>query len=383
MRTSLRLASLALLALVLAAAADPPADNGIVAALQPYVDRHELAGAVTLVANHEKVLSIDCAGWADIEKQLPMKPDSLFWIASQSKSMTCAAVMMLVDEGKLSLDDPVEKYLPEFKGQQVAEKGADGKITLVDPVHPITLRNVMSHTSGLPFATPFEHPTLDQRPLSERAASYGKAHLDFQPDSKYSYSNAGINTAARVLEVITGQKYEDFIQTRLFDPLGMKDTTFWPTEEQVARIAHSYTPNKAKDNLAPINIGQLRYPLTDHATRWPMPAGGLFATATDVAHFCQMLLNKGILDGKRVLSEAAVAEMTKRQTLPITKASYGFGLGVGGENFGHGGAESTNMDVNVKHDFIWVWMVQHAGYPGKGGDAQGAGQRAAWKAYAK
>ena len=242
-----------------------------------------------------------------------MRTDALFWIASQSKPMTATALMMLVDEGKVNVDDPVEKYLPEFKGQWVKAEQDTEHVLLKKPAHPITVKNVLSHTSGLPFSSPLEQPTLDLLPLAARVRSYAMLPLEFEPDSKYQYSNAGINTAGRIIEVVSGMPYAQFLDQRLFQPLGMKDTTFWPNPEQVRRLAKSYKPNAAKTDLEETTITQLRYPLTDR-TREPMPAGGLFSTAADVARFCQMILNGGVLNGKRYLSEAAVKQMTSRQT---------------------------------------------------------------------
>ena len=211
----------------------------IAEALQPYVERQELAGAVMLVADREHVIYEDTVGWADIDGQRPMAANSMFWIASQSKPITAAAFMMLVDEGKVRLDDPVENYLPEFRGQMVLVEADKEHRLLKRPRHPITVREVLSHTSGLPFQSALEEPTLDLYPLAARVRSYAMTPLEFEPGTKYQYSNAGINTAARILEVVSGMAYEQFLHERLFDPLSMKDTTFWPNEEQVRRIAKS------------------------------------------------------------------------------------------------------------------------------------------------
>ena len=291
--------------------------------------------------------------------------------------MTAAALMMLVDEGKVDVDDPVEKYLPEFRGQMVvAEKDAD-HVLLRKPKHPITVTNVLTHTSGLPFQSALEGPALDQFPLSARVRSYAMTPLEFEPDSRYQYSNAGINTAARIIEVVAGMPYERFLDERLFQPLGMEDTTFWPSEAQAARIAKSYKPGPNNKGLEETTIGQLQYPLTDRSERFPMPAGGLFSTAHDVARFYQMLLNGGQFDGKRLLSEAAVKQMTSRQTPPGLKESYGFGIAAGPGHFGHGGAYSTNTWADTRRGLILVWLVQHAGFPGEGGKAQDAFKKAA------
>jgi CubicO group peptidase (beta-lactamase class C family) len=332
------------------------------ATLQPFIDQQHTAGAVTLVANREKVLDVSVVGLADLQNQRLMAADSLFWIASMSKPITAAAFMMLVDEGKVSLDDPVEKYLPEFRGIKVQAESDDQHTVWVKTTHPITLRNVLSHTSGLGFKSAMEQPTLDALPLRLAVLSYAMGPLLFQPDTKYQYSNAGINTAARVIEVITGQSYEAFMDERLFRPLGMKDTTFWPSESQVSRVAKSYKPSADKSSLEEMEVEQLQYPLFDRAKRFPMPAGGLFSTASDVAVFCQMLLNQGAWKGKRYLSEHAIQALSSRQT-GEGLASYGLGFSVGNDgSFGHGGAHSTNLTLYPKEGLITVFMIQNAGW---------------------
>lgn len=348
--------------------------------LQPYIDRHEVAGAVALTASKDKTLAIDTAGHADIAAKKPLKTDAVFWIASQSKAITAAAVMILVDEGKVKLDDPVEKHLPEFKGQMVIAEKDENHVLLRKPAHPITIRECLSHTSGLPFKSAIEEPTLDMLALATAVKSHAAAPLVFEPGTKYQYSNAGINTAGRIIEVVAGQPFENFLDQRLLKPLGMKDTTFWPNDEQASRLAKSYKPNAAKDGLEETTISQLKHPLQDRA-RQPMPGGGLFSTASDVARFCQMLLNRGEHDGKRILTEAAVRELTSRQTNPALKESYGLGLQVTDTGFGHGGAMATNMTVNTKLGLVTVFLVQHAGFPGKGKEAQGAFRAAAEKAF--
>ncbi len=351
--------------------------------LQPFVAKHELAGAVSLVADRDNILSIETVGFADIDARIAMKPDSVFWIASQSKGMTAVAVLMLVDEGKITLDDPVEKYLPEFRGQMVVAERDNDHVSLRKPSHPITIREVLSHVSGLPFKSAVEEPTLDGLPLAKAVRSYAITPLESEPGTHYQYSNAGINTAARVLEVVSGTKYEDFMQQRLFDPLGMKDTTFWPSEEQVSRLAKSYRPNETKDDLVEFGLGQLTLPLTERCGRFPMPAGGLFSTASDTAIFCQMLLRGGELGGKRYLSELSMAELTKRQTPESVKDSYSLGFAVGSDWFGHGGAHATNMEIHSGKGLVTVWMVQHGGYPGDGKNAHGAFKSWAYQKFEK
>lgn len=358
---------------VLPAQTTQPAAPGIAAQLQPFVDSNVIAGAVTLIAGRDKVLDVTAVGFMDLAAKKPMRADCMFWIASQSKPITATALMILVDEGKVNVDDPVEKYLPEFKGQTVAVgKDAGGPI-LKAPVHPITVKNVLSHTSGLPFKSDLEQPTLDLFPLAQRVKSYAAAPLMFQPDSNYAYSNAGINTAGRIIEVVSGMKYEEFLSKRIFEPLGMKDTTFWPNQEQLARLARAY--KSVKGGLEECPVTQLKYPLDD-PNRQPMPAGGLFSTASDLCIFYQMLANGGQLGGKRIVSEQAVKQMTSRQTGEL-KSAYGFGFTVGGGIFGHGGAYGTNSSYNPTYGLIMIYLVQHGGGKDDSGKAQQAFHKAA------
>jgi CubicO group peptidase (beta-lactamase class C family) len=335
--------------------------------IQPFVDKGWVAGAVMLVANREHVLSIEAVGFADLASRRPMRPNTLFWVASQTKSLTATALMMLVDEGKLRLDDPVEAYLPEFGGQWMCvERDADHML-LRKPPHPITVRNILSHTSGLPHVLPQENPARDVLSLCEAVRGYAMTPLQFEPDTRYQYSNAGINTAGRIVEVVSGMEYEEFLKQRLLTPLGMKDTTFRPGKKQIARLAKSYKPNADGTALEETLISQLRYPL-DERGRQAVPAGGLFSTANDIARFCQMILNDGVLDGTRYLSETAVQQMTTRQTASAIAESYGLGWSVGEGWVGHGGAQNTHMAISRAHGLVLVYLTQHAGFLGDGGN---------------
>jgi CubicO group peptidase (beta-lactamase class C family) len=382
----------ALLATVLLAglplsAAEPT--KSIASALQPFVDSHTLAGAVTLVASKEKILSLEAVGWADIAASRPMKTDALFWIASQSKPVTATALMMLADEGKVNVDDPVEKYLPEFKGQWLAVEQDKEQVLLKKPASSITVKDILSHTSGLPFSSRLERKgdalKIDRLSLREAVFSYALTPLNFEPGTKYDYSNAGINTAGRIIEVVSGTPYEEFMARRLFKPLGMTDTTLWPSQKQIRRLAKSYKPNADKNGLEETPIDQLSYPLTD-PKRGPSPAGGFFSTATDLSIFCRMILNGGVYRGKRYLSEAAVKQMTSTQTRDLPQA-YGFGWATDkkpGSSFGHGGAYSTNMQIDPQRQLITIFMVQHAGYPGTdGGRIQPTFTKAAVEVFGK
>jgi CubicO group peptidase (beta-lactamase class C family) len=359
-----------------------PSSAEVRTALQPFVNSHTLAGAVTLVADSERTLSLDAVGFADIAAGKPMATDALFWIASQSKPITAAAFMTLVDEGKAALDDPVEKFLPEFRDQWLTVEEDRHHRLLRRPSRPIRIRDILSHTSGMPFSSALEQPTLDLLPLQVAALSYAMTPLQFEPGTRYQYSNAGINTAGRIIEVVSGITYEEFLELRLFRPLGMKDTTFRPNESQLARLAKSYRPGRNQSDLEETIVTQLKYPLSDR-TRQPMPAGGLFSTAQDLQRFCQMILGGGVFQGKRLLSKTAVAELTRKQTPEAIKEPYGLGWATGGGTFGHGGAYATNMTIDPGRGLIYVFLVQHAGFPGNGGTSFETFKNAAEKQFGK
>jgi CubicO group peptidase (beta-lactamase class C family) len=327
--------------------------------LQPLIDNHTIAGAVTLVADKDRIVYVKPAGYRDLATKAAMPVNAMFWIASTSKPMTVTVFMMLVDEGKVSLNDPVEKYLPEFHGQMV--KGSKESSQLAPASHPILVREILSHTSGLPFKSAAQPGALDTLSLKDQVLSFAAEPLMFQPGTSWSYSNEGIDTAARIIEVITGMPYEKFMQQRLFWPLGMKDTTFWPDDEQIARIAGNYKLDPATKDLAKAPISQLTYPLDDHQHRFPMPAGGLFSTAADVSTFCRMILNGGVLNGVRYISPASLHAMTTVQNGGKTGTDYGFGWGISKNGFGHGGANKNAMEINTETGRIFIFMVQQDG----------------------
>lgn len=365
--------------------AESTQEKSLAAVLQPFVDSNTLAGAVMLVASKDKILSLETVGYADIAAKQPMKPDTLFWIASMSKPLTGAALMILVDEGKVNVEDPVEKYLPEFKGQMLAVEQDKDHVLLKNPSRPIAVKDVLSHTSGLPFMSRIEKGKIDVYTLKESVLSYALTPLKFEPGSKWDYSNAGINTAGRIIEVVSGMPYEEFMEKRLFKPLGMKDTTFWPSESKLKHLAKVYKPNAAKNGLEETQISQFTYPLDDRK-RGPCPGGGYFSTAKDVSIFCRMLLNGGEFDGKRYLSEAVLKQMTSKQTGALDNG-YGFGFSVEkapGTGFGHGGALATDMWIDPQRGLVMIYLVQHAGYGGPdGGKILSTFKKAAIEAFAK
>lgn len=344
---------------------------GVADMLRPYVERHELAGAVTSIVSKDGFLSLEAVGYADIAAKISMQTDTIFWIASMSKPITATAVMMLVEEGKIRLDDPVSKYIPQFAPAIMSVTPDGSSIQIGYPQNPITVRSLLNHTSGMPFVSHIERPTFDLYPLATRVQSYSFELLSFEPGSDFQYSNAGINTAGRIIEAVSGMRYEEFLKKRLFGPLGMIDTVFWLTEAQAQRLAKSYKRNVSSATLEETPITQLRYPLTDHMRRYPIPAGGLFSTASDLGKFCQMLLNGGSLAGKRFLSTQAIGEMTRNQLDPArqpsavaqAKIGHGYGLGwvtdVSGA-YSHSGAYATYLSVDSKRGLASIWLVQHA-----------------------
>ena len=381
-------------------AKNPPAAKGVVApALQRFVDDHTIAGAVTLVVGKDKIVSLETVGVRDLKSGKPMPKDAMFWIASMTKPMTAMALMMLVEEGKLSIDDPVEKHLPEFKGQMLAvEKTAD-KVVLQKPARPITVKDLLTHSSGLVSKSPLEIEALDTLTLREAVYSYALSPLQYEPGSKWSYCNPGINTLGRLIEVISGKGYAEFMQERLFTPLSMRDTTFWPSAAQLARLATSYKPTPDGKALEETTIKYLTPPLSDRK-RMPLAAGGIFSCATDLAKIYQMVLNGGILDGKRYLKEETLKTMTTSQ-LGDMKVSFADGMAMGlgfhivstptgvtealsPGSFGHGGAYGTQAWIDPTRGLAIVLLIQRAGLPNSDrSDMRAVLQKTAVEAFGK
>jgi CubicO group peptidase (beta-lactamase class C family) len=349
--------------------------------LQAFVDNHTISGTVVLVASKERVLDLEAVGFSDLAAKAPMRTDALFWVASMSKPMTATAVMMLVDERKADLDAAVETYLPEFRGQRV-EIRREGDLLTTGPVeHPATVRQILSHTAGLPFMSAVERK-IDGHTLAEASISYGMTVLPNPPGKVYAYSNAGINSAGRLLEVISGKPYERFMEERLFKTLGMGDTVLRPSGGRLKRVAKSYKPDASGKGLQEIPVDQLTYPI-ENPGRGPSPAGGYFSTASDMGRFGRMILNGGQLDGRRYLSEASVRTMTSTQTgklIDKENGHNGYGLGWSTTHefegglpgplpgaCGHGGAYATQLWVDPQQGLVTVFMVQNAGFPGTEG----------------
>lgn len=345
-----------------AAESPPPASPEVTQAMQPYMDGYKLAGVVAIVADRTgRIHYRNLMGYADVEAKKPISEDNVFWIASMSKMFVGASIMMLVDKGKVSLDDPVTKYIPQLdKWMVVVEKDAD-HVLLKPPVRPVTIRHVLSHTSGLAGSSELQKITgSDSTPIKFRALSSVTGPLQWQPGDKYQYGNQGMNIAARIVEVVSGMPYEEFLQKRFFDPLGMSETTFWPSEAQVARLAGAYGPNKEKTGYAPGGLGFLTKPLSDRVHRYPEAAGGLFSTTHDILRYGLMLANDGELDGRRYLTHAAMEELRKEQT-GATHVNYSLGYHLRNGMFGHDGAYGTDLSVNPKTGMVAVFMVQCSG----------------------
>src|SRR5262245_31440416 len=344
----------------------PPAISGIGERMGRFVHDREIAGAVTLVATPDRIVHLDATGKADIASDRPIRPDTIFWIASMTKPITATAVLMMQEEGKLSVDDPVEKYLPEF-GQL---KTADGKPARV------TIRHLLTHTSGMGEISPDEARGI--KDLAGVVAPYVAKPVRFEPGTKWVYCQSGINTAARIVEVVSGMTFDEFAEKRLFGPLGMKDTTFYLTKDQLPRLAHSYRRTE-KGELAATEIFFLNGMLPTSRDRFPAANGGLFSTAKDYARFCQMILNGGKSGGTSYLSPKSIELMSTIQTGDLKTGftpGNGWGLGwcvvrepqgvtamLSPGSFGHGGAYGTQAWIDPVKRRAYILMVQRANFP--------------------
>jgi CubicO group peptidase (beta-lactamase class C family) len=344
----------------------PTADAGIRAAMQDFIKAGEIAGAVTLIATPESVLHFDAAGHADIASGREMKHDTIFWIASMTKPVTGVAVMMLQEAGKLALEDPVEKHLPEFKGI----KTPDGKAA------QLTIRSLLTHTSGMAEISPDE--ARQCRTLADAVAFYVRRPLAFEPGAKWQYCQSSINTAARIVEVVSGESFPDFLEKRLFKPLGMEDTTFYLSERQLQRLATSYRRTKNGELESSENFFLMGLSPASRE-RFPAANGGLFSTAADYARFCQMVARGGEFAGRRYLTRESVKLMTSVQTGDLkTGFTEGNGWGIGWcvvrepqgvtamlspGTYGHGGAYGTQAWIDPQSERIYVLMVQRANFP--------------------
>ena len=356
--------------------------------VQRDIDDKRIAGAVTLVVRHGKVAWFKAQGMADREAPKPMPNDAIFRICSMTKPITSVAVMMLYEEGKFLLDDPVSKYLLEFKEPKVLVKPATGKPYTIPATKEITIRDLLRHTSGLTYQW-----NDDLGPLYEKAnVASGLLPYDgtigdsvkqlaalpllFNPGDKFEYS-LGVDVLGRLVEVVSGKPLDEFFRTRIFEPLGMNDTYFFPPENKLARLATAYTyyPDKGLNRFpdAPIREGSFVYS-ADYPSRGPKKlfsgGAGLVSTAMDYARFCQMMLDDGKVGSARILSRKSVELMTHDQLGKISP-DMGFGLGFGVDgvkaplpelgsvgSYNWGGFFYTGFSIDPKEQMIVIFMAQ-------------------------
>jgi CubicO group peptidase (beta-lactamase class C family) len=360
----------------------------IAVAVQRSIDDKRIAGAVTLVARRGHVAWLRAQGMMDREAGKPMQTDSLFRICSMTKAITTLAVMMLYEEGRFLLDDPVSKYIPEFKNPKVLVKPASGKPYTIPATKEITIRNLLTHTSGLTYPW---NPDLGQI-YADANVAHGLLAYDgtigdnvkrlaglpllFNPGERWEYS-LGIDVAGYLVEVVSGKKLDEFLRTRIFEPLGMSDTYFYPPENKLNRLAAAYTwyPDKGLSRFpdAPIAEGTFSYP-ADYPFRGPKKlfagGAGLCSTAMDYARFCQLMLDGGKAGSTRLIGRKTAELMTHDQlgkAFPDQSFGLGFGidgvktplaeLGSSGE-YNWGGFFYTAFVIDPKEQMITVFMAQ-------------------------
>jgi len=354
---------------------DPELLARVPARVKAFVEKGTIPVAVTLVQRHGALASLEAVGYQDLESKQPMKTDTIFRIASMTKPFTAVGIMILMEEGRVSLGDAVEKYLPDFKNMWVIEsrdgdKNGDTKRTLRRPSRPVTLRDLLTHTSGM-YGMPPE--TLDEaiarktRTLADVVTLASQKPLDFDPGTKWQYSNLGIATLGRIIEVVADQPYEKFIESRIFLPLGMKDSFFFLPADRQHRLATVYVLDKGK-------LKKADWDFSGNGAKYPFPEGGMYSTALDLASFYQMMLNGGSYNGKRILSRATAEMMTEVHTGEL-QAGHSPGMGYGLAwavvrtadgtlpltsigAYGHGGAFGTYGWVDPKKDLVGVFLVQ-------------------------
>lgn len=356
-------------------------------ATQRYVDSGKVAGTVSLVARRGQVVHFERRGWMNIASNKPMELDAIFRIYSMSKPIVSTAAMMLFEENRFGLSDPLSAYLPAFKEMQVIDHLEGGKAYLVDARREITIRDLFTHTSGISYGfdnTDYldklyqkklwhKRETNPDVTLAEMVDAVAKLPLRFHPGSAYHYSFA-IDVLGRLIEVLSGEPLDRFLQERIFEPLGMTDTAFWVPPEKASRLASVYGPDEK-------NKGQLKDIDPHEKSVYTRPVkffsggGGLVSTASDYLRFCQMLLNKGKLDNVRLLGRKTV-EMMMLNHCPAgvyldQNPAFGFGLGgavildlAQGQVLGSkglwwwGGAANTKFWIDPQEELIGILMLQ-------------------------
>jgi len=357
----------------------------ITAMMKDLVDQGRVAGTVTLVARNGKVVYHEAAGRRDVEKNVPMTTDTLFRIASMSKAVTSVAVMMLVEEGKLTLDDPLSRYLPGFQAPQVMVGGTADAPKLRAAAKPVTLHALLTHTAGYPAGVKGDeqavtlmeridpHGASDLRGFAERMS---RVPLAADPGTRFGYDGASLELLARVVEVVSGQSFDRFLRQRIFEPLAMHDTGFSVPAAQRARVV-DLTRMSAAGKLEIADTTSARHP-GEPLNAYDSGAGGLYSTAGDYARFAQMLLDGGTLDGHQLLGRKTVELMLRNHLTmldpPVTQFSDAEGFGLGGYvvldparrgqlgspgQFGWSGAASTYYTIDPHEHLLAILMLQH------------------------
>ena len=318
------------------------------------VEQEQIAGGSFLVAHQGEVVFREAFGYADIESNRPFTTDELLPIASVSKPFMASVLMVLIEQGKVKLDDPVEKYLPEFKDKKVEGSRS--------PARPMTVRHLLSHTAGFWGNKGITPEKMDlirnfERPLAEAVKRMAQYDLVYEPGTKWIYSGSGYCVAGRVAEVALGQSLEEIAQDTLFRPLGLSRTTFLPSKELRETVPTGYIRQNGKLQ----NRGSMAE-IEDF--RFILPGGSLFTTLDDMAVFGQMHMNDGVFDGKRVLSEASVSEMRRLQSPDRPQRTYGLGWFRGdvsepglADLVFHGGRWGAHFRVDRRRDVVCVFIV--------------------------
>ncbi len=339
-------------------------------ALKPFVESGELPGAVSVFYQNGKQ-EVACVGYADVAAKRPITLDDVYMQCSQTKGFCGVTIAILVEEGKISLDDPVSKYLPEFGTLWVRTSEKDGVRTLTKAKNVLTVRMVLNHTGGFDFELPSYQPMggwSRRMPLRSVAAMAAALPIKFEPGTKASYSNVGIDIGAAVVEVVTGKRWEAFLKERVLDPLGMTNSGFWPTAEQLAHQVQMYNCQKGAPAQWRSDNPSMQRPYGDDRV-FSSAGAGLWTTARDQLKFYKMLMNLGVGEnGVRILKEETVKSILAVSTRPKGLGGYSLGLTApeaDGEDawFGHGGAWGTNCMVNWHKKQLKLWAVQLCGGP--------------------
>jgi CubicO group peptidase (beta-lactamase class C family) len=357
-------------------------------AVQHSIDGKRIAGAITLVARHGHVVWFKPQGMADREVGKPMRSDTMFRICSMTKPITSLAVMMLYEEGHFLLDDPISKYLPEFKNPKILVKPVSGESYSIPATREITIRDLLRHTSGLTYhwstdlgsmykAANVAHGLLPYDGTIEDSVKHlAGVPLLFNPGERWEYS-LGVDVLGRLVEVVSGKPLDEFFRTRIFEPLGMKDTYFYLPDNKRERLATAYTyyAEKGLNHFpdTPITEGSFVYS-ADYPYRGPKKlfsgGAGLVSTAADYARFCQMMLDGGKVGNAHVLSRKSIELMTRDQLGKISPdQAFGLGFGVDGVKaplselgspgeYNWGGFFYTAFSIDPKEQMIVIFMAQ-------------------------